>query len=121
MLGRSFGGKLPVVGLVITAASVGYDIHEGKSASTAIVGATVGNAVATGAVALGGAAAAAAGAPVILVVVAAVGIGALASWGAESAWTAWVSDDVRKKIDDGIGSTATDFVHSPETAWNAIP
>ena len=42
-------------------------------------------------------------------------------FGAESAWTAWVSDDVRKKIDDGIGSTATDFVHSPETAWNAIP
>jgi hypothetical protein len=35
--GRRIAGKIPVVGLAITAAGIGYDIHQGKPAGKAVI------------------------------------------------------------------------------------
>jgi hypothetical protein len=95
--GRSLGGKLPVVGLVITAAAVGYDIHEGKPASTAIVGGVGG--VVGGVLGAAAVASAPISLPVIAVVAGSVFVGYWGGVFAEGNWSGALpgkpSDDFR--------------------------
>ncbi|MBO1753158.1 hypothetical protein J4G33_15210 [Actinotalea sp. BY-33] len=123
-LARLFGGKIPVVGTVVTVAGVGYDVSQGASPSGAIVGAAAGALATAGVVAVVGGPV---GAVAAVGIVAGVGAGMLA----EAAWNAWVPDDVKAKIDQGIEDTVnatTDalsdgldsFTEGVSGVWNAI-
>lgn len=120
---RMFAGKLPVVGTAVTIAGIGWDVHNGKDVSTAVVGATAGTLATIGTVAtvsfFGGPVGWGVGAGVI------VGIGT--AWAAEWAWENVVSDDVKKKVDEGIDWVAdtakgvgSSIADGASSAWNAI-
>lgn len=93
LLNRTVRG-IPVIGLGITAAGIGYDIHTGKPPAKAIVSglAGFGASVAVGA-AIGG--------PVG--VVAGIGVGLVTSGLADMAWEA-LPDSVTGPIDDGVAA-----------------
>ncbi len=91
---RTLGRALPVVGLGITAASVGYDVENGKPPGKAVVSglAGFGSSVAVGA-AIGG--------PVGAVVGA--GVGVIASGAADAAYDA-LPQGVQDGIESGVGA-----------------
>ncbi|HYS39941.1 MAG TPA: hypothetical protein VEO01_30375 [Pseudonocardiaceae bacterium] len=98
------GGKVPVVGLAISAAGVGWDIAHGKPAGKAIFSGALGTAAAFGAEAgvasmvEGAGAIVAAATPIGAAIMVGVGVGVLADY----AWDHWVPGDVKNKIDDGL-------------------
>lgn len=112
-IARLFGGKVPVVGTIVTIAGVGYDVSQGASPSGAIVGATAGAFATAGVVAV-------VGGPVGWVaaagIVAGVGVGMLA----EAAWNAWVPDDVKDKIDQGIEDAWNATTDAVSDGWDAV-
>lgn len=106
--GRRFGSKLPVIGLGITAAGVGYEIHQGKPPGKAVVS---------------GFAGAAAGALACAVVpgvgwAAAAGIvaGTVVGMGADYAWDQWVPDGAKEAINEGL----TDVGNAVADAGDAV-
>lgn len=113
--GRRLASKIPVIGLGIAAAGIGYDIHEGKPPGKAIVSGVVGTAGSIlAASTVGGPVGVAAG----VGVVAGVAVGLGADWVYDNV----VPEDVKRKIDDGIkavgsgiadaGKAVGDFVGS---------
>lgn len=109
--GRLWGGRLPVIGTAVTLVGIGWDVHNGKDVSTALVGATT--ATVTGMVV----AFAFATGPVVLVAIAATGLGITLGWTAEWFWENGVSEDVKAKVDDGV-DWAADKVRATGT-WIA--
>lgn len=108
---------VPVVGLAITAAGVGYDIHTGKPAGKAIVSglAGFGASVAVGA-AIGG--------PVGAVV--GIGVGLVASGLADAAYDA-LPDSITKPFEEGvsavgnaIGDGAEAVADGAKKVWDSI-
>ena len=108
----------------VVATGVGaYQISQGESPSR--VGLETAAGIGTG-ILLGGAATAAvaAGAPVILVGAGVALVGAGVAWGVGTAYEAWVPQDVREAIDEGIKDTwhaATDPIgDAVGGAWDAV-
>lgn len=110
---RLLGGRVPVLGAVVTVVGVGYDVHHGVSPTGAVVGAvagTVGMAVTVAA--LSG--------PVGWVALAGVAVGVGASLLAEAAWEAGVPDTIRAKVDEGIRSAWHAGARGVSDLWGAI-
>ncbi len=107
------GGKVPVVGLAISAAGVGWDIANGKPAGKAVFSGAIGTGAAFGVDALAGAGIEALGAgvlvtaagPVVLGIAAGIGFGLAADY----AWDHWVPAGVKDKIDDGLTTAGHDI------------
>lgn len=95
--GRLWGGRLPMIGTAVTIVGIGWDVHNGKDVSTALVGATFATVTAMGTAALLTLAAA----PVVLVAVGSTVVAIAAGWTAEWLWENAVSDEVKAKVDDG--------------------
>jgi hypothetical protein len=94
-VGRRFASKIPIIGWGITAAGIGWDIHNGKPPGKAIFAGVAGTAGAMlAASAVGGPVGLAAG----VGVVAGVGIGLGADW----VYDHVIPDGVKHKIDDGL-------------------
>jgi hypothetical protein len=93
---RRFGSKIPIIGTAITAASIGYDIHEGKPAGKTIVSGVGGALAAAGTAALIGTAL---GGPVGTLVGAGAGlmVGVAVSGGLD-----WGYDQLPKGFTDSI-------------------
>lgn len=97
--GRRLASKIPVIGWGVTAAGVGYDIHEGKPPGKAVVSGVVGTA--------GGILAASmVGGPVGLAAGTGVVAGIMIGLGADWAYDHAVPEDVKRKIDTGIEEVA---------------
>lgn len=93
--GRTVAGKLPVIGVGVAAAGVGYDIYEGKSPGKAVFSGVVGTA--------GGILAASmVGGPVGLAAGAAVAGGVIAGLGADWVYDHAMPEGAKRKIDDGL-------------------
>jgi hypothetical protein len=137
---RRFGSKVPIIGLGITAAGIGYDIHQGKPAGKAIISGVVGAGAAYGVGALVASAAAGAqigmlGGPVGIVVGGVVGVGAslIASGAADYAYDQ-LPEGVKNGIEDGfnavadavgdagkaVGDTLSAAGENTTKIWNAI-
>jgi len=112
-MARLFGGKIPVVGAVVTVAGVGYDVHTGASPSGAIVGAAAGALATAGVVAV-------VGGPVGWVAAAGIVVGVGAGMLAETAWEAWAPDDVKEKIDEGIRDVWNATTSTISSGWGAV-
>ncbi|PFG34626.1 WXG100 family type VII secretion target [Sanguibacter antarcticus] len=119
--GRLWAGRLPIVGTAVTLAGVGWDVHEGKSVSTALVGAVVatGTGIAVTVVFASG--------PVVLVAIAATGTAIALGWTAEWFWEKTVSEDVRASIDDGFEwvadsakATGSWIADGTSSAWGLV-
>ncbi|SFE07516.1 hypothetical protein SAMN04487819_107226 [Actinopolyspora alba] len=113
---RRVGGKLPVIGLGITAAGIGYDIHTGKPPGKAVFSGLAG----------AGAAALVAATPVGWGALAAVGVGIGVGVAADFVYDA-LPDNVRDKINEGVeavGDAASDAAgavgDAVSGAWNAV-
>jgi hypothetical protein len=127
-LGRSFGSRLPFVGAAITAANIGYDIHQGKPAGKAVVS-SVGGALA--AAATGAAVGTAVGGPVGTVV--GFGVGAVVGLATSGALEKGL-DMLPKGVQEGIekpfnavgdaasdvGDFASDAGGAVKGAWNSV-
>jgi YD repeat-containing protein len=116
-----FGSKIPIIGAALTAASIGYDIHEGKPAGKAIVSGVGGALAAAGTGALIGTAI---GGPVGTLVGAGAGliVGVAVSGGLD-----WGYDQLPKDVTDSIeggldrvGNTIGDAGGAIKDAWNSI-
>ncbi|WP_328465325.1 hypothetical protein OHA21_43290 [Actinoplanes sp. NBC_00393] len=118
--------KVPIIGLGITAAGIGYDIHQGKPAGKAIISGVVGAGVSTavggvtGSVVAGMSAGMLAGPPGILIG-AAVGIGAglLASGTADWLYDQ-ASDEVQDAIEGGFAAVGNAVVDAGKTVDGAL-
>ncbi|EIE99194.1 WXG100 family type VII secretion target [Saccharomonospora glauca] len=116
---RAVGGKIPVLGLGITAASTAYDIAAGDTpAGKAIV-------VNGGSLAASIAAGAAVGSvvPVGGTVVGAIvgtGVGLVASGALGTAWDAAANTEIGKAVTDGINKGASAIGNGLKKAWNSI-
>jgi hypothetical protein len=108
--------KLPIIGGVLTVASMGNDIASGESPGQVLTS----EALAIGAGVAVGAVAVTLGAPVLAVAavgtVAAVGVGMLA----EYAWDHWVPEDVTEAIDEGIRDFGEGVKDAASDAWDAV-
>ncbi|MGH3623058.1 MAG: hypothetical protein ACRDQ5_14890 [Sciscionella sp.] len=104
---RRFGGKIPIVGLGVTAAGIGYDISTGKPPGKAIVSGLAG----AGAAAL-------VGGPVGLGAVAAVGFGIAAGAGADYVWNHWVPDGAKEKINEGVRAVGDGIANVGKSVGN---
>jgi hypothetical protein len=96
-VGRRVGSRIPVVGLAITAAGIGYDIHQGKPVGKAVVSGIGGALAAAGTGALIGSAIPV---PVVGTVVGAavgLGVGLVASGALD-----WGYDQLPQGVKDGI-------------------
>jgi hypothetical protein len=122
---RGIAGKLPIVGLAITGAGIGYDISQGKPAGEAIISG-VGGALASAL--MGAAAGTAIGGPLGTVVGAGVGIIAgvatsgVIEWGYDQ-----LPQGVRNCIEDGaktvgnaIGETGKAIGGGVKRVWDSI-
>ncbi|MDQ3151881.1 MAG: hypothetical protein M3R63_09225 [Actinomycetota bacterium] len=114
-----FGGKVPVIGLGITAAGIGVDVSQGKPVGKAVISGAAGALAAAGTVALvGGPVGVAAG----LGIVAGVGVG----WLAEAGYDALphgVQDGIENGVDavgGAIGDTGSAIGSGAKRAWDAI-
>lgn len=92
--------KVPVVGLGVTAASVGMDINNGKEPGKAVVSGAAGFGAGMAAAGV----VAAAGGPVGWGVGAGIAVGVGIGYGADYAWDNWVPDDTKDAINDGLSS-----------------
>jgi hypothetical protein len=106
--GRRVASKIPIIGWGITAAGIGYDIHEGKPPGKAIFSGVTGTLAAMGVAAMvpGVGWAAAAG----------IGAGLVVGVGADWAYDHLVPDGVKHKIDDGL----KDIGHGAENAGKSV-
>ncbi|MGC4748389.1 hypothetical protein ACLQ28_22445 [Micromonospora sp. DT201] len=124
-VGRRVGSKIPIVGVAITGAGIGYDIHQGKPAGKAIISGVGGALAAAGA---GAAVGTMVGGPVGTVVgaVVGVGVGLVASgaldWGYDQ-----LPQGVRDGIDDGfkevgdaVGDAGEAVGDTAKKVWNSI-
>ena len=124
-VGSLIESKIPVVGLVVTAADIGYDIHTGKPVGKAVISGVGGALAAAGTGALVGTMIAG---PVGTVVGAGVGIvaGLVVSggldWGYEE-----LPDGAKQAIEGGfdavghgIGDAGSAIGDSAKKAWNSI-
>jgi len=119
-IGRRLGSKIPIIGWGITAAGIGYDIHEGKPPGKAIFSGVVGTAGAIMAASMvGGPVGVAAG----VAVVAGIGVGLGADW----VYDHVVSDGVKRKIDDGLADVGHGIADAGKTVgdttkkvWDSI-
>jgi hypothetical protein len=124
-VGRRVGGKVPVVGLAITAAGIGYDIHQGKPAGKAIISG-VGGALAaagTGAVVgtmIGGPLGTVVGAGAGLVVGLVVGGGL--DWGYDQLPQGVKSgiEDGIKEVGNAVGDAGEAVGEGAKRIWNSI-
>jgi uncharacterized protein YukE len=118
------GGKIPVVGLAISAAGIGWDIAHGKPPGKAIFSGALGTAAAFGVEAAAGAGAEALGAGALLAATGPVGLGIVAGVGvgilADYAWDHWVPGDVKDKIDDGLTTAGHDVAGAAKTVGKDI-
>lgn len=112
-LARLFGGKLPVVGTIVTVAGIGYDVSTGTAPSSAIVGGLAGAAATMATVAL-------VSGPVGWVAAAGVIAGVAAGMGAQWMWENWVPADVRQKIDDGIKDVWDATTNAVSDGWKSV-
>ncbi|SDP56214.1 hypothetical protein SAMN04487905_105219 [Actinopolyspora xinjiangensis] len=113
---RRVGGKLPVVGLGITAVGIGYDIHTGKPPGKAVFSGLAG----------AGAAALVASTPVGWGALAAVGVGIGVGVAADFVYDA-LPQNVRDKINEGVkavgdavSNAAGAVGDAVSDAWNAV-
>jgi RHS repeat-associated protein len=113
-LASKLGSRLPIVGLAITAASIGYDIHQGKPAGKAIISGVGGALAAAGTGALIGTAI---GGPVGTVVGAGAGliVGAITSGALDEAY-----DHLPQGVQDGIENSVSAVGNGLKDAGGAI-
>lgn len=110
-IGRRLGSKIPIIGWGITAAGIGYDIHEGKPPGKAIFSGVVGTAGAIMAASMvGGPVGVAAG----VGVVAGIAVGLGADW----AYDHIVPDGVKRKIDEGVAAVGHGIADAGEAVGN---
>jgi hypothetical protein len=112
-LARLVGGRLPVLGTVVTVAGVGSDIHSGADPSNAVIGAVVGAAASAVVVAV-------AVGPVLAVAAIGVGAGILVGLGAEVLWEAVVPGEFRAKVDEGLRDLWEAAARGVDDLWGAI-
>lgn len=118
------GSKIPIVGIAISGAGVGWDIAHGKPPGKAIFSGALGTAGAFTADALAGAAVESAGivglaaalTPVGAAIVAGVGVGVLADY----AWDHWVPDGVKDKIESGLTTAGHEVVNVAKGAADDV-
>lgn len=118
-VGRLIGSKIPVIGLAISSAGIGYDISRGKPPGKAIISGVGGAAagIAVGALASG---------PVGWVALGAVGAGVLVGVGLDYAYDALpqgVQDDIENGVNavgDAIGDAGEEIGSGAKKAWNSI-
>ncbi len=120
-VGRRVGAKLPIIGLAITAAGIGYDVHQGKPVGKAVISGVGGALAAAGTGALIGTAI---GGPVGTVVGAGAGlvVGLVVSGGLD-----WGYDQLpggtKAAIEDGfsaIGDAGEAVGDTAKKVWNSI-
>lgn len=115
--GRRIGSKIPIVGLGITAAGIGYDIHSGKPPAKAIFSGLGSAGIAAGVgFAIGGPVGALVG----------VGVGVLAGYGLDKAYDA-LPEGVTNKIEEGtkaagdaLGDAAGFVSGGVKSAWDSL-
>jgi hypothetical protein len=112
------GGRIPVLGLAISATGVGWDIAHGK----AVFSGTLGTAAAIGIDVLATSAVESAGviAAAVTPIGAAIVAGALAGVAADYAWDHWVPSDVKNKIDDGLKAAGHGVVSVVKSAGHDL-
>ena len=124
-VGRRVGSKIPIIGLGITAAGVGYDISQGKPAGKAIISGVGGALAAAG---TGAAVGTMIGGPVGTVVGAGAGlvVGVVASgaldWGYDQL-PQGVKDGIEggvKAVGDAVGDAGEAIGGGAKKAWDAI-
>lgn len=115
-VGRRFGSKIPIIGLGITAAGVGYDIHTGKPPGKAIISGAAGALGAAGAGLLVGALVSN---PIGWGVVAGIAGGALVGYGAEKLYDA-LPDNVTNKIEEGTKAVGNAIAGGAKKVWDSI-
>ena len=118
-VGRMIGSKIPVIGLGISAAGIGYDISQGKPPGKTIISGVGGAAagIAVGALASG---------PVGWVALGAVGAGVLVGVGLDYSYDA-LSQGVKNGIENGvkavgnaIGDAGEAIGSGAEKVWNSV-
>ena len=114
-VGRRFGTKVPIVGLAITAAGIGYDIHTGKPAGKAIISGVGG---ATAAMAAG-ALVVVVGAPVIVGLVAGIAVGAGAGVLVDAGYDA-LPPRVKDGIENGVSAVGDAIGGGAKKAWKSV-
>ncbi|WP_162561512.1 hypothetical protein [Salinispora mooreana] len=125
VVGRRIGSKIPVIGIGITAAGIGYDVHQGKPVGKAVISGTGGALAAAGTGALVGTAI---GGPVGTVAGAVVGLGvglvasSTLDWGYDE-----LPDNVQTSIEDGFNEVGGALGNAGEAVgdgamkvWDAI-
>jgi hypothetical protein len=105
------GGRIPVLGIAISAAGIGWDIAHGKAAGKAVFSGTVGTAAAFGIEAAIAPAMESAGVAIAAVtpVGAAILVGAGVGLIGDYAWDHWVPTDAKNKINDGLDTAGHDI------------
>ncbi|MGI9063107.1 MAG: hypothetical protein ACR2FQ_04740 [Pseudonocardiaceae bacterium] len=103
---RRIGGKVPIIGLGITAAGVGYDVHQGKPVGKAVISGVGG---AASAMLVG----AAVGGPVGAVV--GLGVGIVVGGGLD-----WGYDQLPGGVQDGIEDGFKAVGGGVKDAWNSV-
>jgi hypothetical protein len=116
------GGRIPVLGLAISATGVGWDIAHGKPVGKAVFSGTLGTAAAIGIDVLATSAVESAGviAAAVTPIGAAIVAGALAGVAADYAWDHWVPSDVKNKIDDGLKAAGHGVVSVVKSAGHDL-
>jgi hypothetical protein len=120
-VGRRVGAKLPIIGLAITAAGIGYDVHQGKPVGKAVISGVGGALAAAGTGALIGTAI---GGPVGTVVGAGAGlvVGLVVSGGLDWGYDQ-LPDGTKAAIEDGfsaIGDAGEAVGDTAKKVWNSI-
>jgi uncharacterized protein YukE len=117
------GGKIPVLGLAISATGVGWDIAHGKPVGKAIFSGTLGTGAAIGTEVLTASAVAESTGIIVAAVTpvgAAILAGALVGVAADYAWDHWVPSDVKNKIDDGLNAAGHAVVNVAKSAGHDL-
>ncbi|MGH3866072.1 MAG: hypothetical protein ACRDQ4_08020 [Pseudonocardiaceae bacterium] len=110
-IGRRLGSRIPIIGWGITAAGIGYDIHEGQPPGKAIFSGVAGAAGAIMAASMvGGPVGVAAG----VGVVAGIAVGLGADW----VYDHVVPDGVKRKIDEGLAAVGHGIADAGEAVGN---
>jgi uncharacterized protein YukE len=118
--GRRIAGKIPIIGIGITAAGIGYDIHRGKPVGKAVISGTGGALAAMGAGAVIGTMIPV---PVVGTVAGAIGglaVGLVVSGGLDWAYDDLLSQGVKDSIEGGISAVGDAIGGRAKKAWDAI-